>query len=204
MRKLKKFHLLLLLSCFLGAAYFYKPFREILRPQLPAVVQRTLPSTDVTDSTKNSNADATASRSAGKDGGGVAAVSIASAELSTMPLVERTFGIVESPAVAAINARIASQITEIHVKDGQDVKAGDLLVTLDDRALQAQLEKDQAVLLKDQALEVSLAADLSRAQYLEKKGAGTVQAYDQALAAQKSAEATVDADQAAIEPISTA
>lgn len=198
MRKLKKFHLLLLM-CFLGAASFYKPFRDVLRPQLPAVVQRVLPSTDVTDSTKNSNANAMASRSAGNDGGGVAAVSIASAELSTMPLVERTFGIVESPAVAAINARIASQITEIHVKDGQDVKAGDLLVTLDDRALQAQLAKDQAVLLKDKALEVSLAADLSRAQDLEKKGAGTVQAYDQALAAQKAAEATVGADQAAID-----
>ena len=116
-----------------------------------------------------------------------------------MPLVERTYGVVKSPAVAAINSRIASQITEVHVKDGQDVKAGDLLVTLDDRTLQEQLAKDQAVLLKDKALEISLAADLSRAQDLVKKGAGTAQAYDQALAAQKSAEATVAADQAAID-----
>ncbi len=199
MRKLKKFHLLLLLSCFLGAAYFYKPFRDVLTLQLRTAVQQAQPSTAITGSTKNSNANAMASRSAGKDGDGVTAVSIASAELSTMPLVERTFGIVESPAVAAINARIASQITEIHVKDGQDVKAGDLLVTLDDRTLQAQLAKDQAVLLKDKALEVSLAADLSRAQDLAKKGAGTVQAFDQALAAQKAAEATVGADQAAID-----
>lgn len=199
MRKLKKFHLLLLLLCFFGATYFYKPFRDVLTPYSPVVIQQVLPSADVTGSTKNSNANAMASRSAGNDGGGVAAVSIASAELSTMPLVERTFGIVESPAVAAINARIASQITEIHVKDGQVVKAGDLLVTLDDRSLQAQLAKDQAVLLKDKALQSSLAADLSRAQDLAKKGAGTAQAYDQALAAQKAAEATVGADQAAID-----
>lgn len=199
MRKFSKLYLLLLFLCFLSAAYFYRPFREALRPHLPAVVQRVLPSTEVADLTKNSGSDAAASRSAGKDGGGVAAVSIATAELSTLPLVERTFGVVESPAVAAINARIASQITEIHVKDGQDVKAGDLLVTLDDRALQAQLAKDQAILLKDKSLEVSLAADLSRALDLEKKGAGTVQAYDQALAAQKAAEATVGSDQAAID-----
>ena len=198
MWKLKKLFLLLLL-CFLGAAYFYEPFREVFTPHLPVVIQRVLPSASVANSTKNSNAVVTVSHSGGKEEGGVAAVTIASAELSTLPLVERTFGIVESPAVAAINARIASQITEIHVKDGQVVKAGDLLVTLDDRSLQAQLAKDQAVLLKDKALEVSLAADLFRAQDLAKKGAGTVQAYDQALAAQKSAEATVAADQAAID-----
>jgi multidrug efflux system membrane fusion protein len=61
------------------------------------------------------------------------------------------------------------------------------------------LQRDQAVLLKDKALETSLAADLSRAQDLAKKGAGTAQAYDQALAAQKAADATLGADQAAID-----
>ena len=197
MRKSSKLYLLLL--CFLGAAYFVSPFREVLRPHLPAVVQRLLPSTDVTNSVRNSDADSTAFRSAGKDGSGVTAVTITSAELSTLPLVERTYGVVKSPAVAAINARIASQIIGVHVKDGQVVKTGDLLVTLDDRTLQAQLAKDQAVLLKDQALEASLVADLSRAQDLVKKGAGTTQAYDQALAARKAAEATVGADQAAID-----
>lgn len=193
---MKKFYtLLLLVLLFLTIAVsIYTPFRVALTSHLPVLVQNILPPIKASGAI-----DSAVSRSAGKDGGGVAAVSIASAELSTMPLVERTFGVVESPAVAAINARIASQITEIHVKDGQDIKAGDLLVTLDDRALQAQLAKDQAILLKDKALEVSLAADLSRALELKNKGAGTVQAYDQALAAQKAAEATVGADQAAID-----
>jgi hypothetical protein len=84
MRKLKKFHLLLLLSCFLGAAYFYKPFRDVLTPQLRTAVQQAQSSTAITGSTKNSNANAMASRSAGKDSDGVATVSIASAELSTI------------------------------------------------------------------------------------------------------------------------
>jgi multidrug efflux system membrane fusion protein len=198
MWKLKKLYLLLSL-CFLGAAYFYTPFRETLTPHLPVVVQRVLPSLDVAHLAKSPNTDATVSRSADKDRSRAVAVTIASAALSTLPLVERTYGVVKSPAVAAINARVASQITEVHVKDGQDVKAGDLLVTLDDRTFRAQLAKDQAVLLKDQALETSLAADLSRAQDLAKKGAGTAQAYDQALAAQRAAEATVGADQAAID-----
>jgi multidrug efflux system membrane fusion protein len=193
---MKKFStlLLLVLLCLTIAVGIFTPFRVALTSHLPVLVQNFLPPIKASGAI-----DSAVSRYAGKDGGGVAAVTIASAELSTLPLVERTFGIVESPAVAAINARIASQITEIHVKDGQDVKAGDLLVTLDDHSLQAQLAKDQAILLKDKALEVSLAADLSRAQDLAKKGAGTVQAYDQALAAQKAAEATVGADQAAID-----
>ena len=198
MWKLKKWYLLLPL-CFLGAAYFYTPFRETLTPHFPDIVQRVLHSIDVAPLAKKTITDATVSHSEEKDGGGAVAVTIARAELSTLPLVERTYGVVKSPAVAAINARVASQITEVHVKDGQDVKAGNLLVILDDRAFRAQLAKDQAVLLKDQALETSLAADLSRAQDLAKKGAGTAQAYDQALAAQKAAEATVGADQAAID-----
>ena len=206
---MKKFStlLLLVLLCLAGRFAIYTPFQRTLGPHLPVFVQNFFPSTkassaidaDATDISKNVSNETTASRSGGKDGGGVVAVTIGSAELSALPLVERTYGVVKSPAVAAINSRIASQITEVHVKDGQDVKAGDLLVTLDDRTLQEQLAKDQAVLLKDKALEISLAADLSRAQDLVKKGAGTAQAYDQALAAQKSAEATVAADQAAID-----
>jgi multidrug efflux system membrane fusion protein len=186
--------LLLVLSFLAAALGFYAPFRQTVSAHFPVIVQNLLPSIKT-----NNSVDSASSSSGGKDRGGATAVSVASAKLSTLPLVERTYGVVKSPAVAAINARIASQITEVHVKDGQVVKAGDLLVTLDDRALQNQLAKDQAVLLKDKALEASLAADLSRAQDLVKKGAGTVQAYDQAVAAQKAAEATVGADQAAMD-----
>ncbi|TIT20152.1 MAG: efflux RND transporter periplasmic adaptor subunit, partial [Mesorhizobium sp.] len=108
-------------------------------------------------------------------------------------------GFVSSPEVVAINARVSSQIVSIAVKDGQMVKAGDLLISLDDRALKAQLAKDQATLVKDQAMLVSAQADLQRAKDLVAKQAGTQQTYDQALAAQKAAAATIDADKATID-----
>jgi membrane fusion protein, multidrug efflux system len=127
------------------------------------------------------------------------AVSVEIAKQAEFPLVERTYGIVLSPATIAINARISSQITQVLVRDGQVVKAGDLLVTLDDRLLQAQLEKDQATLLKDQVQADSANLDLRRAQELLKKQSGTQQAYDQALAAQKALQATVAADQASVD-----
>jgi membrane fusion protein, multidrug efflux system len=159
------------------------PFREFIRSHLPEFAQ---------------DAGATATRSGDKGGSGAISVDVATAGRATLPIIERTYGIVTSPAVVAINAQVASQIKEIHVEEGQIVKAGDLLVVLDDRLLQAQLAKDQAVLAKDQALEVSLAADLDRAKDLANKGFGTKQTYDEALAAQKAGQATVIADQAAI------
>ena len=111
----------------------------------------------------------------------------------------RTFGTVQSPAVVVVGARISSQVIGIHVKDGQMVKAGDLLISLDDRVVLAQLARDKAVLGKDNALVVSTTADLNRAKDLLAKGAGTRQTYDTALAAQQSAQAAVDADQATVD-----
>ena len=111
----------------------------------------------------------------------------------------RTFGTVQSPAVVVVGARISSQVTGIHVKDGQMVKAGDLLISLDDRVVRAQLARDKAVLAKDSAA-VSARQRISAGQRTSlSKGAGTQQAYDAALAAQQSAQATVDADQATVD-----
>ncbi|RWM88702.1 MAG: efflux RND transporter periplasmic adaptor subunit [Mesorhizobium sp.] len=127
------------------------------------------------------------------------AIVAATASTADFPIRRYAIGFVSSPAVVSVNARISSQITSIAVKDGQMVRAGDLLFSLDDRALKAQLARDQATLAKDQALLASATADLERAKALVARQAGTQQAYDQAIAAQKSAAATVDADRATID-----
>ena len=127
--------------------------------------------------------------------------SILSAVASTadFPIRRYAIGFVSSPAVVSINARVSSQIVSIDVKDGQMVKVGDVLFSLDDRALRAQLAKDQAALAKDQAMLASSRSDLQRAKDLVAKQAGTQQTYDQAVAAEKAAAATVDADKATID-----
>ncbi|ESZ59206.1 efflux RND transporter periplasmic adaptor subunit [Mesorhizobium sp. C120A] len=147
---------------------------------------------------------ASADKAGGKSGaGGNAArsASIVSATATTadFPIRRYAIGFVSSPAVVNINARVSSQIVSIDVRDGQMVKAGELLFLLDDRALKAQLAKDQATLAKDQALLTSSGSDLQRAKDLVAKQAGTQQTYDQAVAAQKAAAATVDADKATID-----
>ncbi|WP_027146527.1 efflux RND transporter periplasmic adaptor subunit [Mesorhizobium sp. WSM3626] len=146
-------------------------------------------------------ADKAAGGKQGGGGNGARSTSIVSATATTadFPVRRYAIGFVSSPAVVNINARVSSQIVSIDVKDGQMVKAGDLLFSLDDRALKAQLAKDQAALAKDQALLASSNSDLQRAKDLVAKQAGTQQTYDQAVAAQKAAAATVDADKATID-----
>lgn len=126
-------------------------------------------------------------------------VATAIAKVTDFPIQRYAIGFLASPAVANINARVASQVMTIAVQDGQTVKQGDVLITLDNRALTAQVEKDKATLAKDQALAASANADLERAKSLLARQTGTQQAYDQALAAQKAAQATVAADQAALD-----
>ena len=121
------------------------------------------------------------------------------AVMTDFPVMRYSTGFLSSPAVVNVGSRMTSQVSEILVKDGQTVKAGDVLFRLDDRAVQAQLAKDEAGLAKDQAAVVSAQNDLGRARDLLAKGAGTQQAYDIQLATTKGVEASVQADQAAIE-----
>jgi multidrug efflux system membrane fusion protein len=132
-------------------------------------------------------------------GGPAVSVTTQLAEKTDFPVKKRSIGWIETPASVVVRPRIDSQIAVQHVVDGQMVKKGDLLFELDDREQQAQLAKDQAQLVKDQALLERIHRDLARATTLRASGAGTQQAVDQATADAKSAEASIQADKAAIQ-----
>lgn len=145
-------------------------------------------------------ATATAAGSSGKRaGGGVTAVKLAQATTTDLPLIERAFGTAQAPQVATINARIASQVLNVPVTDGQMVKKGDLLIELDDRTFQATLAKDQAALAKDQALLENANVQAQRAKTLVSRNAGPQSDVDTATAAAKSAEQVVESDKAQVE-----
>jgi multidrug efflux system membrane fusion protein len=144
-------------------------------------------------------ASASESETAAKRAQRGVAVTTAVAKTADFPIRRYAIGFVSSPAVVDVSARISSQVEVVHVRDGQMVHAGDILFSLDDRALKAALTRDQATLAKDQALLVNAQADLNRAKDLVARGTGTKQAYDLADASAKAAAATVNADKAAIE-----
>jgi membrane fusion protein, multidrug efflux system len=121
------------------------------------------------------------------------------ARLEDFSIRRRTIGIIESPAIVLVKSRIESQVLEQHVRDGQVVKKGDLLFTLDDREIQALIARDEAQLAKDNAALAQAEADLGRKEELIEKNVAPRQQLDQATAVFKAAQQTVEADQAVLQ-----
>jgi multidrug efflux system membrane fusion protein len=126
-------------------------------------------------------------------------VTVAVAESGNLPVLRSTIGWLNSTASTAVTTQQPGVVMRIAQANGADVKAGDLLVQLDDRAAQATLARDKAALARDQATVVSTAADLKRAQDLVVRKVDSGQQLDQAVAAAASAAAVVTLDQANID-----
>ncbi|MCX5579478.1 efflux RND transporter periplasmic adaptor subunit [Kaistia terrae] len=126
-------------------------------------------------------------------------VTVAAAETGDLPVRRSTIGWINSTASTSVTTQQQGVVTRIALANGADVKAGDLLVQLDDRAAQATLARDKAALVRDQATVVSTKADLTRAQSLVAKQVDSSQQLDQAVAAAASAAAIISLDQANID-----
>ena len=97
-----------------------------------------------------------------------------------------------------VRARVAGYLEAINFQDGQIVKAGDLLFTIDRRPLQIALAQAEANLAQARATLAFADSDLARAQGL---GIGTVitqQTFDQRTRAKRVAEAAVATQEAAL------
>lgn len=130
--------------------------------------------------------------------GGPTRVSTVAASSEDMPIERRTIGTITSPANLTVSTETSGLVTEILVKDGADVKAGDVLVRLDSRIAEATVEKDQAALARDQATLEHAQETAARQQKLLSNEAVSQQSLEDANAAVKTAEATVAVDQATL------
>lgn len=135
----------------------------------------------------------------GRAAASAVAIVSATAVQADFPVRKRAIGFVETPASVTVKSRIDSQIMRQQVKDGQFVKAGDLLFELDDRDIKAQIAKDEAALARDEATHTRTFADLDRYRQLLARNAGTQAHVDQAVADEKSAAANVQADHATLD-----
>lgn len=77
-------------------------------------------------------------------------VAVAKVEQKTMPLQIQAIGTVESYAVVAVRAQVGGELFRAHVKEGQDVKKGELLFNIDPRPFEAVLAQAQATLSNHQ------------------------------------------------------
>src|SRR5262249_14043925 len=71
-------------------------------------------------------------------------------------------GTVEANAIVLVRAQVGGELMRIHFKEGQDVKKGDLLFTIDPRPFQAALAQAQANLARDHGLVQQAKAALER------------------------------------------
>jgi len=154
-------------------------------------------------------------------------VGAALAEQRTVPVQVTTVGTVQAYTTVGVKSQVAGQIERVHFTEGQEVKRGDLLFTIDQRPLQAAVKQSEANVAKDRAqlrqAEAALAqrqaevaqalANLERdaAQFdnarvqeqryaaLLKKELVAREQYDQVRTALTALQATVTADRAAVE-----
>ena len=117
----------------------------------------------------------------------------------TMPVQISTIGRVQTIANVAVRSRIDGVIAEVRVQDGQEVKTGDVLFTLDDRQLQAQVAQAEATLARDKAQLENFRRELQRLAPLADKAYASRSQLDQARANASAGEATVRADEAALQ-----
>jgi len=96
-----------------------------------------------------------------------------------------------------VRARVPGYLEAIHFQDGQMVKEGDLLFTIDRRPFQIALAQTQASLAQARATLAFAESDLARAQGLTLGTVITQQTFDQRTQAKRIAEASVAAQQAA-------
>src|SRR4051794_8502442 len=113
---------------------------------------------------------------AAKKGDGAGApVSVAKVSTRDVPVDIQVIGNVEAYSTIAVKAQVGGELTKVSFKEGDYVKSGDLLFTIDPRATRAQLQQVQANLLKNKAqlsqAQANLERDIAQQKYAEAQAA---------------------------------
>lgn len=126
-------------------------------------------------------------------------VTVSTVIQKTVPIQLRAIGNVEAYSTVSVKSQIGGELIRIHFKEGQDVKKGDILFTIDPRPYEAALKQAEANLARDTAQLENARVDARRYGELVSKGYVAQQQYDQIQTNAAALEATVLADKAAVE-----
>jgi len=126
-------------------------------------------------------------------------VNVETVQRGPMPLRVDSVGTVQPVNTTSLRTRIDAQVDKIFVADGAKVNAGDVLVKLDSRQIEAQIRQTEATIAKDQTVIEQTGRDLFRATDLFSKNAGPQLNVDNAKTASAAAKATLAADQAQLD-----
>jgi multidrug efflux system membrane fusion protein len=130
---------------------------------------------------------------------GAVPVVTATAVRKPMPITIASIGTAEPSQTVAVRAQITGELTDVGFKEGDDVKKGQLLFTLDRRPLEAALKQAEANLARDTAQAANARSQAQRYEDLANRGIATKEQLETARTAATALEATVGADRAAVE-----
>ena len=126
-------------------------------------------------------------------------VEVVQAVRKQVPIRVDALGTVTPIASVAIKARIDTAIDSVHFQDGAHINKGDLLFTLDCRAVDAQIVQTKGNIARDEAQLHGAQLDVARYQSLVAKAASSQQTLDTATTAAETFQANVKADQGLLE-----
>src|SRR5436309_5472478 len=140
-------------------------------------------------------------------------VVVAKVSQKLMPVEVTSVGNVEPVSTVAIKAQVAGELLEVNFKEGDFVRKGQLLFTLDSRTFQGHVGTMQANIDKDEAqlkqVEANLARDIAQLEYaraeskryetLSQSGLISTNSAEQVRSQANALEESVRADRAAID-----
>jgi len=117
----------------------------------------------------------------------------------TVPVQLRAIGNVEAHSTVMVKSKVGGELVRVYFTEGQDVKKGDPLFTIDPRPYDAALKQAEANLQRDLAKAKSASEDARRYESLIQRQVVSPQQYEKVRADAEALEATVVADRAAVE-----
>ncbi len=174
-----------------------------LPPRARAALALALLATALSGCGRSGDAPAAAAPASGASGAGAAgapvAVSTVRAAQRDLPVVVEATGTVSAVRSVDVKAQTSSLVATVQVRDGQFVKAGELLFTLDARADEAKVAQLRAQVARSEAGLADAQRQLARARELLALNFVAQSAVDTNQAAVDTQRAAVAADRAALQ-----
>ncbi len=124
-------------------------------------------------------------------------VNVVTPRRQDVPVIYQANGTVTPISTVDLHPQTTSTVARVHIKEGQFVRAGELMFTLDDRSARANVDKAQAQVARDQAALADLQRQYQRSQELLARNFIAQGAVDTLKSQVESARALVQADAAA-------
>lgn len=105
-----------------------------------------------------------------RGGGGPVPVVTAKVQTKSVPVTIPAVGTAEAISTVQVRAQITGQLSQVHFAEGQDVRKGQLLFTIDPRPFEAALQQAEAVLARDTATAKNAEQQHTRYEDLYKRG----------------------------------